>query len=91
MTTSRGTSSLKSCVSLMKEGIYANEHEDMLRGVTVFNVPIGDPEYVEAMLRNKAHEVAGLARDSMDDLRRNTRKSSRPCCNICCNKRSPSG
>ena len=52
----------------MEEGIYVNENGDILRGVTVFNVPIGDPEYVETMLNNKARDVAGVARKYIEDL-----------------------
>ena len=52
---------------LMEEGIYVNENGDKLRGVTVFNVPIGEPEYVETVLKNKAREVAGVARIYIED------------------------
>jgi len=55
-------------LSLMGEGIYVNEDGDRLRGVTVFNVPVGEPEYVEAVLRNKAQEVASVARYYIADL-----------------------
>jgi hypothetical protein len=53
---------------LMEEGIYVNENGDMLRGVTVFDVPIGELEYVETVLKNKAREVAGVARKYIEDL-----------------------
>ncbi len=52
----------------MEEGLYVNEGGDRLRGVTIFNVPIGEPAYVEAVLRNKGHEVANEARTYVDDL-----------------------
>jgi len=53
---------------LMEKGIYVNENGDMLKGVTVFNVPIGEPEYVETVLKNKALEVARGARKYIEDL-----------------------
>jgi len=52
----------------MEEGIHVNENGDMLRGVNVFNIPIGEPEYVETVLRNKAKEVAREARKYVEDL-----------------------
>ena len=52
----------------MEGGLYVNENGDKLRGVIIFNVPVGDPEYVEAMLRNKAQEVVGMARKYIVDL-----------------------
>jgi hypothetical protein len=51
----------------MVEGIFVNEAGDRLRGVTIFNVRIGEPAYVEAVLRNEAHEVADVAREYIDD------------------------
>ena len=34
----------------------------------MFNVPIGEPEYVEAILRDKAVEVAKVNRAYVEDL-----------------------
>jgi hypothetical protein len=56
-------------LGLMEEGIFVNEDGDRLRGVTFFNVPIGEPAYVEAVLRNKAHEIARVASAYMDDMK----------------------
>ena len=42
----------------MEKGIYVNESEDKLRGITIFNESVGEPEYVEAILRDAALEVA---------------------------------
>ena len=36
--------------SLMKQGVHATENGDCLKGITVFNVPIGEPGYGEAVL-----------------------------------------
>jgi hypothetical protein len=33
----------------MEEGIYVNDNGDMLMGVAIFNVPIGEPAFVEAI------------------------------------------
>jgi len=40
----------------------------MLRGVTIFNVPIGDPPLVGVVLRDKAKEVAKVTRQYVQDL-----------------------
>ena len=50
-----------------EEGIYVTENRDFLRGIIVFNVPIGEPEYVEAVLRDKAVEVVKVTRTYMED------------------------
>jgi len=34
-----------------KKGIYVNESGDRLKGIMIFNVPVGDNRYVEAILR----------------------------------------
>ena len=39
-----------------------------MKGITVFNVPIREPEYVEAVLRNMAMEVTEVARAYVEDL-----------------------
>ena len=72
-------------MKLMEEGIYVNGDGDRLRGVTIFNVSIEEPVYVEAVLRNKAQEVVSVAREYIDDLE--NEMSSRPCCIIHYNTR----
>ncbi len=49
-------------LSFMEEGVHVTENGECLKGITVFNVPIGEPKYDEAVLRNKAKEVAEVAR-----------------------------
>ena len=41
----------------IEEGIYVNESGETLRGIMIFNVPVNDSKYVEAILRQKAREV----------------------------------
>ncbi len=41
----------------IEEGIYVNESRETLRGIEIFNVPVGDNMYVEDVLRQKAREV----------------------------------
>ena len=55
-------------LELMEEGVYVTENGDRLKVVTVFNVPIGEPEYVEAVLRKIALEVTEVARAYVEDL-----------------------
>jgi hypothetical protein len=52
----------------MEEGVHVDENGDCLKGVTVFNVPIGEPRYAEAVLRNKAIEVAEVASRYVEEL-----------------------
>ena len=37
--------------------MHINESGDILRGVTIFNVPVGEEKYVQAKLRDKARQV----------------------------------
>jgi len=53
----------------MEEGINVNESGDRLRGVTIFNVPVGEQAYVEAILRHKAQEVTRVTRKYVSDLK----------------------
>ena len=43
----------------VEEGVYVNESEECLKGITIFNVPVGEERYVEAVLRQKAREEVG--------------------------------
>ena len=52
----------------MEEGIYVNKNGDMIRGVSIFNVSIGEPVFVDAVLRDKAKEVAKVTRQYVQDL-----------------------
>jgi Ser-tRNA(Ala) deacylase AlaX len=38
----------------MKEGVYVTESGDRLKVITIFNMPIGEPEYVARVVRDKA-------------------------------------
>jgi hypothetical protein len=55
-------------LSHMEEDIYVSEDEDRLKGVTICNLPIGEHVHVEAVSRDKAPEVARVARAYVDDL-----------------------
>jgi hypothetical protein len=52
----------------IEEGIFINEPGDALRGIMVFNVPVGDSKYVEAVLRQKARAVGQVTRQYVEDL-----------------------
>ena len=41
----------------LKEGVHVNESGDLLRGLTIFNVPVGEEKYVAVKLRDKAKQV----------------------------------
>ena len=55
-------------LSLMDEGVHVDINGDRTKGITVFNVPIGEPAFVEAVLRRKTQEVADVARKYVEDL-----------------------
>ena len=38
----------------VQEGVYVNESGERLKGIQIFNVPVGENMYVEAILRQKA-------------------------------------
>ena len=52
----------------MQEGIFVNEEGGRLRGVTIFNVPIGEERYVEVVMKKTAKEVAAITRQYAEDL-----------------------
>jgi hypothetical protein len=52
----------------VEEGIYVNELGERLKGITIFNVPVGEERYVEAVLRHKAREVEQTTRQYVEDL-----------------------
>ena len=52
----------------IEEGISVDEIGNILRGIHVFNVPVGEEEYVAAVLREKARKVESTTRRCMDDL-----------------------
>ena len=55
-------------LSFVEEGVHIDNNGNVLKGITVFNVPIGDLAYVEAVLWKKAKEVVEVARKYVDDL-----------------------
>ncbi len=46
----------------IEEGAYVNDSGEVLRGVQIFNVPVGEERYVTAMLREKARQVGKVTR-----------------------------
>ena len=41
----------------IQEGVHVTESGEMLRGLTIFNVPVGEEKFVEVKLREKAVQV----------------------------------
>ncbi len=41
----------------LREGAHVHESGELLRGLTIFNVPVGEDKFVEVKLREKAHQV----------------------------------
>ena len=52
----------------IQEGIFGNDEGDRPRGVTIFNVPIGEERHVEAVVKKMASEVAAITRQYAEDL-----------------------
>ena len=50
------------------EGVHINESGDILRGLTIFNAPIGEERYVHAKLRDKARHVKETTETYVRDL-----------------------
>jgi hypothetical protein len=50
------------------EGIFITNEGDNMRGLQVFNVPVGDAKYVAAVLRSKATQVTATTRKYVEDL-----------------------
>jgi hypothetical protein len=45
-----------------------NESGEILRGLLIFNVPVGEERYVAAALRDKAKQVGQVTRQYVKDL-----------------------
>ena len=52
----------------IQEGIFINNNGDKLRGVQVFNVPMGDADYIATVLQTKALPVSTTPRKYVKDL-----------------------
>ena len=45
-----------------------DDTRNRVRGIQIFNVPVGEEEYVAMLLREKAKKVESTTRSYMDDL-----------------------
>ncbi len=52
----------------LQEGTYVTEDGSILRGIHIFNVPLGEERYVKARLREKAHQVQRTADAYTEDM-----------------------
>jgi hypothetical protein len=52
----------------LQEGTYVNWEGDILKGIQVFNVPLGTERYVGAKLREKAMQVKQTTEAYVEDL-----------------------
>ena len=52
----------------IQDGIFINNDGDKLRGVHVFNVPVGDANYIATILQTKASQVTSSTRKYVEDL-----------------------
>ena len=55
-------------LSHIKEGVHVNNSGDLLKGLTIFNVPVGDDDYVSACLLDKVRQVEGVTQQYVKDL-----------------------
>ena len=58
---------------------------EKLRGVTIFNVPVGEDEYIRHVLRDKAEKVKKTTKDYTRDMEEETPTNCGLCCNFLCN------
>ncbi len=52
----------------LQEGVHVNESGDRLRGLTIFNVPVGEERFVQLKLREKAMQVERTTKAYVRDL-----------------------
>ena len=52
----------------LEERIYMTDQGEKLRGVTIFNVPVGEEEYVMHVLRDKAEKMKKITKDYTRDM-----------------------
>jgi hypothetical protein len=55
-------------LSDIEEDIYLANNGDLYKDIHVFNAPIGEPEFVAEVLKDKAHEVCGVIHNYSADL-----------------------
>ena len=53
----RRTGLIPEALMHLREGIHVSESGELLRGLTIFNVPVGEEKFVEVKLREKAQQV----------------------------------
>ena len=60
---------IPAAVEHIQEGTYVvNEMGDVLRGLLIFNVPVGEDRYLATVLRDKAHQVGQVTCQYGEDL-----------------------
>ncbi len=52
----------------LQEGVYVTEDGNILRGIQIFNVPLGEEKYVKARLRENAKQVKQTTEAYVKDL-----------------------
>ena len=57
----------------LKEGSRIGPDGDVCKGIKVFNVPLGEPRFVEAVLAEKAKQVDDVATLYVEDIGRRVR------------------
>ena len=52
----------------LQEGVHVTQSEELLRGLTIFNVPVGEEKFVEVKLRAKAAQARKTTEAYVRDL-----------------------
>ena len=51
-----------------QRGVFVNESGEILREIVIFNVPVGETRYLEAVLRQEAREIGKVTRQYVEDI-----------------------
>jgi hypothetical protein len=69
----------------LQEGNYVTEDGSIVRGIQIFNVPLGEERYVKARLREKAQQVRRTTEAYAEDLGDEYPRNCGRCCSTPCN------
>jgi hypothetical protein len=66
--TSRLEGYIPAGIEHIEEGAYMNESGEILRGLQIFDIPVGEERYVTTVLREKARQVGKVTRHYVEEI-----------------------
>jgi hypothetical protein len=69
----------------LQEGVHVSGAGHLLRGLAIFNVPVGEERYVAVKLREKATQVEDTTESYVKDMGDEYPRNFGRCCSFHCN------